>query len=118
MTVLLANAAAWLRERSLWVVLALVAAVGVLSFALRSERINRRAAEAMAKWEREISDSNARRRVRVEAAQARREVDRASTLRDKVMAANRADERRKAIYSAGDDLGKLFDRTFRAGRRH
>lgn len=116
MIVALTNAAAWLRERWLWVAFGLIAAVATLAWAWRRERTNRLAAEALAKWERLIAESAARRHVRKEAAEARRELDRAQTMRERILALERADDRRNAIYSAGDDLGDLFDRTFKAGR--
>jgi hypothetical protein len=117
MKAIAANVGAWIRERFLWVVVALLFIVAGLSWALRREHLNRMAAEALAKWERAVNDSAARRRVRVEAAEARRDVLRASSLRERVLALQRADDRRDAIYSAGGELGLLFDRTFKAGRR-
>lgn len=113
----LTNAAAWLRERSLWVVFGLVAIVSVLSYLLQLERTNRKAAEALAKWERAIGESQVRRRVRDEAAQLRRDMKRAKSMRERWLAYRAADDRRREIYAAGDDLGRLFDRTFRPGRR-
>jgi signal transduction histidine kinase len=114
--VALTNAAAWLRERWLWVVFGLIAAVATLAWAWRRERTNRLAAEALAKWERLIAESAARRRVRVTAAEAKRDLRRTVTLRERMLALQRADDRRREIYAAGDDLGELFDRVYRAGR--
>ncbi len=105
-------AGAWLKEKSLWLVLGLVLLLALLAAVLHNERAKRAAAEARAGLERAISDAAAARRIAVARARARADDARAAADAKKAAADKVIDEQAKRtdVALSQDDPESEFNR--------
>lgn len=107
----LLGAVAWLKERGLLIVGALLLIVAALGWMLRNEHLRRLAAEGRARLERIIADSAQRRRDRTDAARAKRAAAKEATEATRVEAHAAVDEERRKTDDAvaGDDVEGRLD---------